>query len=200
MSNDIKKFEKKLVQAVLDPEDCHHEFVSGLHGRKLDFDKIQTGSKLYDQWIDTYVSYITQQYDSLPDVVIGVANGANRLAVSLAAQLGGGVVGLMSEKTADGAIIFNKSVVDYIQNVQPRFVLIVEDVGTTGGSSAKAAKAAKDLGAIKVAVLNTWQRADTLDALQQEGISHAALITKILPAYSADSCDLCKDGSRLISY
>ena len=33
-----------LAAGVLDPEGVHHEFVSGMHGRKLDFDTIPTGS------------------------------------------------------------------------------------------------------------------------------------------------------------
>ena len=50
--------DRVLSEGVLDSETIHHEFVSGMHGRKIDMDKIETGSDFYMQWMDASVKYI----------------------------------------------------------------------------------------------------------------------------------------------
>lgn len=45
--------------AVLDPPTQHHQFASLVnHGRKLDIDKISTGSDFFWQWVDTSRSVV----------------------------------------------------------------------------------------------------------------------------------------------
>lgn len=196
--NELKK--RVLSEGILDDETIHHEFVSGMHGRKLDFDKIPTGSELYRLWVDAYVDYIKANYPEQPDVILGVANGANRLAVSIAAGLGGGTMGLMTEKETMKSSKFHPSVEDVIQGYKPKFLLIVEDVGTAGTTSLTAANKALEAGAQRVEVLNTWQRSDALTKLDEAGIAYKSMIVDPLPNYQPDDCEYCKNGIELVKH
>jgi orotate phosphoribosyltransferase len=185
---------------VLDAEDLHHEFVSGMHGRKLDFDKIETGSEFYLQWVDVCVNFIRENYNPLPDIILGVANGANRLAVSIAAGLGEGTLGLMTEKESPKSSRFYPSVEDVIRGYKPKHVLVVEDVGTAGTPSATAALKALEAGAQTVSVLNTWQRRERLEKLEEAGVEYRSIIVEMMPTYEPDQCEYCKTGVKLVEH
>lgn len=189
-----------LSEGVLDGEDIHHEFVSGVHGRKIDMDKIETGSEFYQQWIDACVQYIRDTYEKPPEMIIGVANGANRLALSIAAGLGDGVVGLITEKETSKSSKFHKTVEDFIAGHKPGFVLVVEDVGTAGTTSATACQKALDAGAQNVEVLNTWQRSETLAKLDEAGMKYRSMIHEPMPNYQPDECEYCKSGVKLVEH
>lgn len=189
-----------LSEGVLDGEDIHHEFVSGVHGRKIDMDKIETGSEFYLQWMDACVKFIQDNYDEQPDMVLGVANGANRMAVSIAAGLGGNTIGLMTEKETSKSSKLHKTVEDVISGYKPKRLLVVEDVGTAGTTSATAAQKAKEAGAQKVTVLNTWQRNETLVKLDEAGFNYKAMILEPLPNYEPDACDYCANGSEFVPH
>lgn len=189
-----------LTEGILDDETVHHEFVSGMHGRKIDFDKIPTGSELYRLWVDTCVAFIRENYDTLPDVVLGVANGANRLAVSIAAKLQNETIGLMSEKQTSRSSQLHKSAEDVIHGYRPNFVLVVEDVGTSGTTSETTAKRALEAGAKHVEVLNTWQRNQKLEKLDGSHIKYRSVIVEMLPNYQPDNCQYCKAGSVLVKH
>ena len=191
---------RSLTEGVLDDETIHHEFVSGLHGRKLDFDKIPTASDLYELWVEAYIEYIQNNYQVQPSMIIGVANGANRLAVSIAAGLGNGTLGLMTEKETSKSSRFHPSVEDIIRSYKPKFVLIVEDVGTAGTTSATAAIKALEAWVQSVEVLNTWQRSESLTKLEEAGISYRSLIVEQLPNYPPESCEYCKQGVKLVEH
>ncbi len=201
MQEYVKQFrDKVLSEGILDDETIHHEFVSGKHGRKLDFDLIETGSEFYAQWVSAMVQYIKDTYDEQPDVILGVANGANRLAVSVAAGLGGGTVGLMTEKDSPKSSRLHKSVLDYIGGFKPRFVLVVEDVGTAGTTSATAAQKALEAGAQTASVLNTWQRREHLERLEEAGIDYKSMIVELMPTYEPEECEYCKSGVELVPH
>lgn len=191
---------KVLSEGILDSETIHHEFSSGKHGRKLDFDKIETGSDTYLLWVDATVDFIRANYDQQPDMVIGVANGTNRLAVSVAAKLNGGVLGLMTEKESGKSSKFHPSVADVIQGYKPEFVLVLEDVGTSGGTSSTVVQKALALGAKKVEVLNGWQRNATLPVLDELEIPYRSLIVEPMPNFDPDNCDYCKAGVELVAH
>ena len=196
--NELKT--RVLSEGILDDETIHHEFVSGMHGRKLDFDKIPTGSELYLLWVDASVDYIKANYPELPSVILGVANGANRLAVSIAAKLGNDTIGLMTEKDTSKSSKFHPSVEDVIRGYKPKFLLIVEDVGTAGTTSATAAQKALEAGAQRVEVLNTWQRSSSLAKLEEADVSYQSVIVDPLPNYQPDDCEYCKKGVELVEH
>lgn len=189
-----------LTEGILDDETIHHEFVSGVHGRKLDFDKILTGSELYNLWVDVSVEFIKDNYKTLPDMILGVANGTNRLAVSIAAKLGNGTIGLMSEKQTSRSSQLHKSVEDVIRGYEPNFVLVVEDVGTSGTTSETTARKALEAGAKYVEVLNGWQRNSKLEKLEDSNIKYRSVIVETLPNYQPSDCEYCKAGSVLVKH
>lgn len=191
---------KILANKVLDPEDIHHEFVSGIHGRKLDFDSIPTGSELYEEWIDACAQFIRENYKGQPDMIVGVANGANRMAVSIASRLANRTYGLITEKLTPTSVGLARVSQDFISSYKPAFVLIVEDVGTAGTTSATAAAEALKAGAKKVSVLNTWQRRERLERLEQAGVDYHSMIKEFLPTYEPDACTYCKKGIKLVAH
>lgn len=188
---------------VLDPEGTHHEFVSGMHGQKLDFDKIESGSPLYQEWVDVNAAFIKDKYPSIPTFILGVANGTNRLSEDVAPVLGGDVDGLITEKDEDNSKIIRLTHMadKAIRMVQPELVVVVEDVGTTGSNSVQAAVAAKEAGAKRVEVVTTWKRRRKLERLEEAGIPYQAIIDEPLTTYSPGECEaegFCARGWEFI--
>lgn len=189
----LEKLKNKiLTNGTLDPEDLHHEFVSGMHGRKLDFDLNLTGGQFYEEWMDACAKFIKENYKIRPDMILGVADGANRMAISIAARLPGSVLGLTTSKTTPKSVELTKVADNMISSYKPKFVLIVEDVGTAGTTSASAAVAALKAGARKVSVLNTWQRREHLEKLEEVKVKYDSMIKDFLPTYQPDECVYCK--------
>lgn len=190
-----------LAREIIDRPGTHHEFKSGKHGRKLDFDLIKTGSLLYREWVGVTVDHIKIRFDKLPEIILGVANGTNRLSESVATGLGKNIIGLTTMKEEDAAgkpIYLPKHAREVIGNREPEHVLILEDVGTTGGSAAQAAAAAISAGADHVSVLNTWQRQEQLPALDGLAVPYTAVIDEALATFPPDACDFCNEEWTLI--
>jgi len=58
----------------------NHRFADGMHGLKVDCDKVETVSDLYIHMSSVYARAILDVYgDEIPDVLIGVANGAKQI-------------------------------------------------------------------------------------------------------------------------
>lgn len=192
-----------LESGVLDGADIHHEFVSGLHGRKIDFDTIPTDSELYRLWVEVTADYILTSYAPLPEMILGTANGANRLAVSVAAKIQHGILGLTTQKLTAKSVELSTVAEEFITSLTPQHVLILEDVGTSGTTSATAALSALKHGAIKVTVLNTWQRSDTLKKLEENNIEWQSIIHERLPNFTPEECrenGLCAQEITLIPH
>jgi orotate phosphoribosyltransferase len=73
-------------------------------------------------------------------------------------------------------------------------VLVVEDVVTTGGSTAETIAAARAAGATVVGAASIIDRSDGSVDL---GVRYQALASIALPTYSADACPLCRDGRAI---
>ena len=135
--------------------------------------------------------------------MLGVANGGNRLAVSLAARLKKGLLGLTTDKLTAKSVKLSSIAEDFIRNTKPAFVLVVEDVGTAGTTSATAALAAKAAGAKKVSVLNTWQRSEQLDKLTSAKVAWKSVILQPLQNYSPEECrknGYCAKGLEFVPH
>ncbi len=188
---EIEVFRQHILETgVLDPEGTHHEFVSGLHGQKLDFDTIPNDSELYKEWVDVNVRYIADRFDPLPTAILGVANGTNRLALDVARKLDSRVLGLESEKDPNDSrkLYLSDRAEIAITMVRPELVVVVEDVGTQGTNSVQPAKAAKNTGAKHVEVVTTWKRRAQLEKLDEAEIPYRAIIDQELPTYTSEQC------------
>lgn len=204
MLQPAEKFVQELVKCgVIDSGQVHHEFNQGLHGRKVDFDKIETASDLFRRWVNLTASSIRDKYTELPDALLGVANGTNRLAEAVAKELGGEMYALITEKVEQSKPVLNKESSQLVKEKLPKFVLVVEDVGTKGTNSLSAAKSAAQAGVPRVEVLNTWQRNETLELLDEARITYKSVIKKVMPNYTPEDCrtiGYCAQGLKIIPY
>src|SRR5947207_3370140 len=128
----VSEFKQHIMESpILDPEGVHHEFVSGMHGRKLDFDAIPTKSKLFGEWVVVAAQTIDELY---PDIdraklaLLSVANGTNRLVGPVAKQLGGGVTALLTEKISPKAVQLTDEAAKTLKRLNPELVVAIEDV------------------------------------------------------------------------
>jgi orotate phosphoribosyltransferase len=175
---------------VLDPEGVvHHEFVNGNHGRKLDFDKIPTDSDFYIDWVSIYARIIRARYqDRLPDALVGIANGANRLSESVSHLLGKRVLGLTTVKMDAKTVRLDDEALEAVGSGKVRFALTIEDVGTTGSTTATAIDHLREVGIQRIEAITTWQRNPTLPRLDTLRVPYSAMIPESLPMFSAEDC------------
>lgn len=200
------EFKQKIIDSgIVDGEGVHHVFSQGLHGQKIDFDLIEDTSELYGEWVDLTAEFITQNYDSPPDIVVGVANGTNRLAISVAEALGSNVAGLVTVKpggSRNQPVLTDESA-KKIQSLKPKSALILEDVGTRGTNSASVYRSLKQTGVGDIEVLNTWQRSENLALLDDEGAKYRAVIKDVLTNYTLEECEksgFCSKGWKLLGH
>ncbi len=184
---------------ILDPPGkVHHEFADGHHGRKLDFEKITDDSDLYIPWVDLYARYIRARYRrSMPDAIVGVANGANRLSKDIPSSfsdLGKKVLSLYTAKTNSGSIRVTDESIAILEAKRVRFALIVEDVSTTGSTSANVVDHLRELGKRRIEIVSTWQRSTHLPYLEERQVRHGAMIYHPLPMFTPEECLTSPEG------
>lgn len=224
LAEQIEGFREDILEGgILDPNGIHHEFVSGAHGQKLDFDLIPTykdGSSednpdlpkkffyLYEKWISTAARFIQEEFPRMPEVILGVANGTNRVAKDVAIVLSEltdeKLRGYATEKDKENEKILwlPEKVEDKITKLAPELVVVIEDVGTTGSQSVQVAQQAIGAGANRVVVVPTWQRQERLARLDEAGIEYRSIIHEPLPTYSPDDCvktGFCSQGWGFIA-
>lgn len=198
---DVDKFKKEILKSgILDKEGVHHVFSQGLHGRKIDFDLIPDDSELFNQWVDVTADFIRKNYDVLPDAVIGVANGTNRLAFAVAEKLG--VTGLDTVKpegSRNQPVLTEKSK-DILTELKPELAVVLEDVGTTGTNSSSVSKSMRELGFDNFEVINTWQRSESLRLLDEMNVPYKSVIKEVLISYKPEECEYCAKGWELLGH
>ncbi|HEV7453747.1 MAG TPA: hypothetical protein VGO07_00640 [Candidatus Saccharimonadales bacterium] len=204
----LEVFRNHIVTApnVVDPEGVHHEFVSGMHGRKLDFDAIPTDSPLFDEWVTVTAQAIGRLYDGQAlgnHVLLSVTNGTNRLVRPVAGLVKGGIVPLQTKKVSPKAVELTAVAAETFAAMEPDFVLALEDVGTKGTTAASAVAAARKAGALRVEVLNTWQRRPELEELVGIGAVYNSMIHEDMPTLTAAECQAsgyCSQDWELIEH
>lgn len=205
----IEIFRDHIIHAegVLDPEGIHHEFVSGMHGRKLDFDAIPTESRLFQEWVEACAQTIDTLYGGQSvgrrKALLSVANGTNRLVRPVAALLDNDFAPLETRKISPKSVELSDETAAYFAEQSPDFVLVVEDVGTRGTTSATAVAAAVRAGAGRVEALNTWQRRSQLEELDALGVTYNSVIIEPMPTMSAPQCATvgpCAQGWQFIPH
>ncbi len=199
--NDIEAFKAAILSSgILDKEGTHHVFSQGLHGRKIDFDLIDDGSSLFRQWVSLTADFIKVNYAPMPEILIGVANGTNRLALAVAEKLGlKGLTTIKPEGSRNQPILTEESK-KVLQDIKPDFLVILEDVGTTGTNSSSVSKSVRELGIKNFEVINTWQRSENLRLLDETRVPYKAVIKEVLVSYKPEECDYCKKGWELLGH
>ena len=203
----VETFKKHIIEGgILDPKDVHHEFVSGLHGRKLDFDSIEADSPLFSEWIAVTTAALKELYspERLQNVVLAsVANGTNRVVPLVAESLGNGASYLLTEKSSPKSARLVAEAAASMPELKDRFFVVLEDVGTKGTTSASVVLALRETGAKDIEVLNTWQRREQLEELVAVDVPHHAVIKDMLPTYTPEECQaegLCAAGAKFIEH
>lgn len=188
-------FEAHLLETdIFDPHWTHREFKSGMHGQEANLgeEHLPPGSELYDEYVDVNVGAICGNYlwpkQNGPLFVIGVANGTNRLAVDVGEKVPG-AIGFETEKDADDNIHLTRVAKRAIEVIRPNLAVVVENVGTTGGSALQVAEAILEAGARHVVVQVTLQRRERLERLDDVGIRYRSIIKRILPTYTPEECN-----------
>lgn len=205
LQRDINEFHQNVLTdpiGILDPPGViHHEFADGHHGRKLDFDKISSEDELYIQWVDLYAQYIKSRYrtrTAMPDALVGVANGANRLSRDIPShfdgRLGKKVLSLFTVKTTSGDMRITDDSIAILDSKRVKFALIVEDVSTTGSTTAKVVDRLRELGQRRIEVVSTWQRSFSLPHLENKNVRHGAMIYHPMPMFAPEECRTSPEG------
>ncbi len=91
------------LSGVIDPETRHSIVGDGLHTRKLSLQDTRTDSLRFLEVANLLARWLrSEKEDKLPNMLVGVAAGGNRLATSMAAAVDSSssstVVGLRTEK------------------------------------------------------------------------------------------------------
>lgn len=172
--------------------DGHFVGTSGLH-----FDTYVNKDALYPHTKETseICKLFAEKYkDKNIEVVVGPALGGIILSQWTAHHLsqicGKEVLGIYTEKNADGKQVFTRG---YENFAKGKRVLIVEDIVTTGGSLLKSAKAVKDAGGEIVATCAMVNKnKDITDNI--EDVPFSALCNLFIPTYDSSICPLCKNN------
>lgn len=181
--------EHLLDEGVLDPEGIHHEFVRGMHGRKLHFDRVRPGTSLYDEWVVVGAQTLRELHPDLSGLIlVSVAEGTNDVTVDIAEELGEGVIGLQTEKVGSRQVRLNKIARQVIRAVRPKRVCIFEDASTEGTIVLTAAEDLRSMDIEDPEVLTTWQRRHRLELLENAGIYYNAIIDEPVPTYTPEDC------------
>jgi orotate phosphoribosyltransferase len=169
----------------------HFVGVSGLH-----FDTYINKDALYPHTEDTsaIAELFAEKYkDNNIEVVVGPALGGIILSQWVAHHLtiltGREVLGVYTEKAADGGQAFTRGYDKYVTRKQ---VLVVEDAVTTGGSVKKVVEAVKEVGGIIAGVCVMVNRSPDEVTPETLGFPFEALATYPVKTYEASECPLCK--------
>lgn len=202
----LSGFKQSLAESILDPEGVHHEFVSSLHGRKLDFDLIPTNSPLFKEWVEVAAQSLQGLYpnaDWSQTVLLSVANGTNRLVEPVAKIINSGVTALKTEKLTPKSVKLTNAAKQFIQANKPQLVIAIEDVSTKGTTLASAVLAAWSAGAKNVEAIDTWQRREKLEELDKIKVRYHSIIKEILPNLEPEECrskGYCAKGWQFIPH
>ncbi|MFA6274125.1 MAG: phosphoribosyltransferase family protein [Candidatus Paceibacterota bacterium] len=180
----------KKVGAILD--NGHFVGASGLH-----FDTYINKDFLYPHTKETsdMCKLFAEKYkDANIDIVVGPALGGIILsqwtANHLSENYGKEVLGIYTEKSADGGQIFTRGYEKYIKDKR---VLVVEDIITTGGSILKTIQAVKEAGGNIVGACAMVNKNKDLDK-NIFSVPFNALAELFIETYAVDVCPLCKKG------
>ncbi|MCA9334253.1 phosphoribosyltransferase [Candidatus Saccharibacteria bacterium] len=208
MNMNASAFQRRLREVAYDPIGEHHEFRSGLHGRKYDLSKIRENGQLYGAMLGLNVELIeTDMSIDQPLVIAGVDSGTIEFAHDVAAMVGHPEVQAVdSEKDPESGMLsltdIARDAIWALHDRQPKIV-ILDDVGTTGGSLVPLfVDAINYLGIDDVVAQYTVQRSAVLRKL--EGYyPYRAVIVDPQVDYTEEACvdrGFCSRGSRLIPY
>lgn len=193
---------------IFDPVDYHHEFSQGLHGRKIDFDRIVEGTDLYDEWVDLTAESLALRIPKSfmrHTVLVGVAKRTNPFVHDVAEVISDGVHAIETAKNEMRQPVLTEAAVEALHDIDPVIAIVCEDVITKGTNSSSVALSVHQNRQHRlrvIEVVGTVQRGIP-ERLVTINISYHALIKRLMRDFQPDDCrerGYCAEGSKLISY
>lgn len=181
-----------------DPEGIHHEFSQGLHGRKVDCDKIKEDTPLYEDWIGLEADLVWQ---SLPKrtlgrvVLIGIANGTNRIARDTANALGC-VSYVETYKNEHGKPELTTEAIEQLASINPAHIRFTEDVFSRGTNVMWALASLRThwpSNLVDIEAFSLFERGRP-EWLLSIGLKYHSLIREHLPTFQPDECKTDSNG------
>lgn len=211
MSIENDMYKRALEHAGVKNHEVHHEFVSGVHGIKIDFDVTHKdrSSSLYIAGVMLKASEIMRSFDGQGYIgVLGIDTGTTLHAKDVASVITASgfamqAIALTTKKRIeDGQKVIevtdeaSSAIVDYKIN----HVAIDDDVGTTGSSTAQPIDKLRELGVDNIAVFYDWIRNPSLPHLDAKEVAYSGIIRACLTDYDPSDCRLCDDNIPLVPY
>lgn len=198
MSNQrVEKYWGRMLESGLVETKQHHEFRDGLHGYKADYGRVAPdGSNMFYEGAGLVADHISdhQHYSGIPQAIVGVANGANKLALAVAEELGPGVIGVQTAKNRYDPSILELPLSSRwsLIDIRPEFALVLDDIGTSGSTTAQVANLCIDLNIPRVEALYLVQRSTNLHYLGRIGVAYQTVIYH--PMINMTEVDCQKSG------
>ncbi len=204
-------YQRALEQAGVKNESVHHEFVTGVHGIKIDFDVTHNNrsSPLYIAGVMFKASLIMRESGGEGVIgILGIDTGTTRHAKDVATVITSAgfamrAVALTTHKRIEDGkkhIELTDETRELVSAHKIRHIAIDDDTGTTGSSTAQPVPALRDLGVEDISVYYDWIRNPELPYLDELGVAYEGIIRVCLPDYEPDDCELCDSNVPLIPY
>lgn len=194
------EFEQNLLSLGIKDDDCHHEFTTGVHGEKLNFDLIKPGSTEWRQWTELNALFICQMYpDAKPPSLVGIADGTTAITEATAAELNrfatyeSEVLVLPTEKIIDETgkklVRLTKTAKQLLTYFGIQQALEIDDAATSGSTTAMPISELRNFDVRDIGVLYAWLRNKNLPHLDALNVPYYGLVDgHYLPDYSPADC------------
>ena len=206
----LTRFRDHLERAPLVDTRVHTSFNTQpmLHGYTADFEKAApVGSRLFEEWVGVTAAYIIERYEVRFNALIGIDSDtidlAEAVAETVAHKTGRMVMSIRTEKSKKDPPTYRleKQWGQAVLRTMPvETALILDDVGSTGASSAAVADILRDEGVPDIRVLYSMQYSLTIPELDDREVPYASLYTETIETYTPADCQaygLCARGIPL---
>lgn len=173
----------------------HFVYTSGRHGDTYIVKRRLTMRTQELSLLASAIADICDVHDI--DVVAAPAMGAITLgswvAHHLTIRAARDIYSIFSEKKDNDTFKFSQTFIDVLDN---KSVLIVEDIVTTGGSAKKMVDLVRSHGGVVKSVVCICDRGNV--SAEDIGVTHFhALVSLDFQSWASDDCPLCRDGKPL---
>ncbi len=193
------QFEQSIVELGIKDQDCHHEFTTGLHGEKLDFDVIAPGTPEWGMWVQLSAAE-TRQLFSGPSApcLVSLANGTLEVTEAIAAELNthGNYDDQVLVAHTEKFVVNDQKIVRLTEAAKRLIAyygieqaLEIDDAATTGSTTAMPIPKLREFGMEDIRVLYAWLRNPRLPYLDEQNVPYYGLIDgHYLPDFSPEEC------------
>lgn len=181
------------IPGFVEPDSQHHGFADGDHGKKVDAGVILPGMPEYEELVGLTALRI-MRYKVRPNAILGVANGTSEIVFDISQRVKEidktyNLQALATHKR-DKKVYLSDFTKNYLKQNNPN-LLIFDDVGTTGSTTAELAEKSLESGARTARVLYIILRQAQLRHLHKKVAYDSVIpgdLSEELPTYSPKEC------------